>query len=216
MEFATLAAMSTYAIAMSVTPGPNNTMVMSSGLTFGFWRTMPHLMGISLGFPLMIISVGLGMDRIFAAVPQLHDWLRWVGSAYLLWLSWRIATAAPPTPGEAAKGRNAARPMTFIEGALFQWVNPKAWLAAVAGVTTYVSGHGGSESPLAANVLGLHGVSPELLALTAVFAVMAFPSVAIWCAGGTALRGLLHSPVAVRWCNVVMGALLAISVFSLF
>ena len=97
MEFATLAAMSTYAVAMSVTPGPNNTMVMSSGLTFGFWRTMPHLLGVSLGFPLMIIAVGLGIDQIFAAVPQLHDWLRWVGSAYLLWLSWRIATAAPPT-----------------------------------------------------------------------------------------------------------------------
>ena len=145
MDFATLVP---YAALMAFTPGPNNTMVMSSGLTFGSWRTMPHVMAVSLGFPLMIIAVGLGMDQIFAAVPQLHDWLRWVGSAYLLWLSWRIATAAPPTPGEAAKGRNAARPMTFIEGALFQWVNPKAWLAAVAGGPLTFPGMAGRNRPL--------------------------------------------------------------------
>ena len=118
-----LLAFAGFAFVSSVTPGPNNAMLLASGVNYGFRRTVPHIAGISLGCVAMLILVGLGLGRLFAAVPQLYLILRYAGAAYLLWLAWKIATAGPMTDQKAA-----SRPMTFWQAAAFQWVNPKAWI----------------------------------------------------------------------------------------
>src|SRR5215472_9311050 len=114
-----------FAFAISITPGPNNTMVLASGANFGLWPTIPHLLGIDLGFALMIIAVGVGIGGLFAAFPALHAALRYIGALYLLFLAWKIATAGRT---DGATGRK--KPLSFLQAASFQWVNPKGWIAA--------------------------------------------------------------------------------------
>src|SRR3954468_20974623 len=112
-----------YAFVTSITPGPNNFMLLASGVNFGFWRTVPHMLGISVGFASLLIGVGCGLGAMLVAFPALHTSLKIAGGAYLLYLSWRIASSRSlATDGEAG-----ARPMTLIESAAFQWINPKAW-----------------------------------------------------------------------------------------
>ncbi len=111
-----------FVIASVVTPGPNNLMVLASGANWGLARTLPHILGIELGVPLMVLGVGLGVSAAFEALPWLHTVLKYVAFAYLVWLAWRIATAA--RPGAAGGIR---RPLNLWEAVAFQWVNPKAW-----------------------------------------------------------------------------------------
>ena len=124
-----------FAFVSSITPGPNNLMLMASGANFGFWRSIPHMLGILLGFTLMVFLVGLGLAQVFDAYPVLHDVLKVVSVVYMGWLAWKIANAAPPKKGEAA-----GTPMTFLQAAAFQWVNPKAWAMALTAVTVYSLG----------------------------------------------------------------------------
>jgi threonine/homoserine/homoserine lactone efflux protein len=112
----------TFAVATSVTPGPNNVMITASGANFGFARSVPHMLGVGIGFMVMIVGVGLGLGQVFERAPLLHEFLRYGGALYLLYLAWRIATAAP-APTETRP--SSARPLTFLQAALFQWVNPK-------------------------------------------------------------------------------------------
>ena len=129
-----------FAVSTSAMPGPNNAMVASSGATFGFARTVPHLAGVAAGFSVMIVAVALGAGDLMRAAPRLHDALRWIGAAYLILLALKIATAHPAV-GEGARTRRK-RPLTFLQAALFQWLNPKAWIIALGGVATYTtSGH---------------------------------------------------------------------------
>lgn len=124
-----------FALAGQLTPGPNNLMLAASGATFGYRRTIPHMLGITLGYPAMIVAVGFGLGHVFEAYPEVHTALKWAGSAYLLWLAWRIATAA----GHGSADKPArARPLNFLEAAAFQWVNPKAWamVLSILGVYT--------------------------------------------------------------------------------
>jgi threonine/homoserine/homoserine lactone efflux protein len=127
-----IAALVLFALVSSITPGPNNTMLMASGANFGFRATIPHLLGVSGGFFLLVLAAGLGLGGLFAAYPPLHDILAVVGGAYLLWLAWKIATSKGLGLGEGS-----ARPQTFLQAAAFQWVNPKAWAMALGGVTAY-------------------------------------------------------------------------------
>src|SRR5215212_11075454 len=113
-----------FALAMSDSPGPNNTMVAASGANFGLRRTLPHMLGVALGFPVMLLLVAVGAAELLHGSPGLQRALRWVGAAWLLWLAWRIAVADPAAKGGVA---GPARPMSFLQAALFQWVNPKAW-----------------------------------------------------------------------------------------
>ena len=109
---------------MSATPGPNNAMVAASGATWGFRRTLPHMLGVAVGFPAMLVAVALGAGEVLRARPWLHEALRWAGAAYLLWLAWKIAAAKPEPPGDAATEKDkgsGSRPLSFMQAALFQW-----------------------------------------------------------------------------------------------
>lgn len=189
-------ALALFAFATSITPGPNNTMVLASGANFGFRATTPHLMGIDLGFALMVVAVGAGLGGLFVMFPVLHTVLKYVGAAYLLYLAWQVANAGAPKAREAG-----GRPMTFLQAALFQWLNPKGWMAAVGAVATY--------TPAEPFVL-------NLITVTVVFALVMAPCIAIWAAAGTALRGVLANPLHLRGFNVTMALLLVASLYPLF
>ena len=132
MSFELITALTLFAFVSSITPGPNNLMLMASGANFGFRRSVPHMLGVSLGFTLMIVLVGAGLVQVFEIFPLSNTVLKVVSIIYLLYLAIKIATAAP-----IEKGKTAGTPMTFLQAALFQWVNPKAWTMAVSAVTVY-------------------------------------------------------------------------------
>ena len=184
-----------FAFVTSVTPGPNNTMVLASGVNFGVRATVPHMLGIGIGFSLMVFVVGLGLGRLFATYPFIFDVLRVAGALYMLWLAWKIAHSAPPSGGESK-----ARPISFVQAALFQWVNPKAWIMAVTANATYA-------------IVG----QPVASALTVAcaFAVCSVPSNLTWVCFGAALRKLLQSPLALRIFNISMAVLLVASLVPL-
>ncbi|MDX5413760.1 MAG: LysE family translocator [Rhodobacterales bacterium] len=185
-----LLALSAFALVSSITPGPNNLMLMASGANFGFRRTVPHMLGIGIGFGVMILLVGLGLVRIFDAFPVTHLILTVVGVAYLLWLAWKIAHAA--APDAAASG---ARPFTFVQAALFQWVNPKAWQMALTAITLYAP----DRSAMA------------ILWVALVFALINLPSVSTWTILGQQMRRILSSRARLRAFNWSMAALLVAS-----
>jgi len=124
-----------YAFVTSITPGPNNFMLLASGVNFGIIRTIPHMLGISIGFLVLLLAVGFGLGAVLTAFPALHTGLKIAGGAYLLYLAWKIAMSRSLT----GKGETNARPMRFIDAAAFQWVNPKAWVMAVGAVSTYAA-----------------------------------------------------------------------------
>jgi threonine/homoserine/homoserine lactone efflux protein len=194
-----------FAVAMSATPGPNNIMVAASGATFGLARTVPHLIGIAVGFPLMLLLVTVGAAEPLRTWPWLHEALRWVGAAYMLWLAWHIARAEPVVAN--ADSRAAAllrgRPMTFLQGALFQWVNPKAWVTAGGTVITYITATG-TDFWAQALLLGV-----TFLVCTVIF-------VGMWAGIGAGAARVLRTPRAVQRFNWVMAALLVASLVPLF
>jgi threonine/homoserine/homoserine lactone efflux protein len=178
-----------FAFVTSITPGPNNTMLLASGANFGFWRTWPHMLGINLGFPAMLIAIGLGAGRLFDAVPALAKVLYAVGAAYLIYLAWRLATANPAAPAD----QTVHRPLTFLQAAAFQWVNPKAWMIALSAASTYAGPHEGA---------------PGVLSVAALFALINLPCIAVWAAAGAGMRGFLSKPTRLSAFNVVMAILL--------
>ncbi len=189
-----------FVVAMSATPGPNNAMVTASGASWGFARTVPHMLGISIGFPLMLVAVAFGAGEMLRAYPWIHGALRWVGAAYLLWLAWRIATAEPATrDGGDPRG---GRPLTFLQAALFQWVNPKAWIIAVGAVVTFTTaGHG--------------DVLARALLLAVMFMAVTLPTTAMWTSVGVGAARLLRTRRALRVFNLMMAALLVVSLLPL-
>jgi threonine/homoserine/homoserine lactone efflux protein len=193
----TIIPLAIFAFVGSFTPGPNNIMVTASGTAFGFTRTVPHILGISFGFAVMVVAFGLGAGELLRAYPAWHQWLRVAGALYLLYLAWRIARAGDPGAAESAR-----RPLSFLQGALFQWVNPKAWTLAL-GVVVAFTAPGGS-------------VARQLAVIVAVFSATNIFSLAAWCAFGMAIRRFLSSPRALRATNLAMAALLALSVILLF
>ena len=191
-----LIALATFCFVSSITPGPNNMMLLASGANFGFRRTVPHLLGVSLGFAAMVFAVGMGVGSFFAAYPALYEALRVVAAVYMLWLAWRIATS--DGIGDASSG---ARPMSFFEAAAFQWVNPKAWAMALGAIAAYVTPD--------AFVLGV-------VVVTVVFASVNLPCVASWAGFGVVLRRFLDRPWALRAFNVTMAVMLVASLYPMF
>jgi threonine/homoserine/homoserine lactone efflux protein len=191
-----LLALITYAFVTSVTPGPNNFMLLASGVNFGFRRTVPHILGIGAGFLMLLLAIGLGLGALLVAFPQLHLALKIAGGAYLLYLAYRIAMSR----SLSARDGSDARPMTFLEAAAFQWVNPKAWMIAVTGMAVYTD-----------------PVSPvvSVLVVAGVFAAVNLPSVSSWAGFGTMLRGFLSDPVRLKWFNIAMGVLLAVTLWPM-
>jgi threonine/homoserine/homoserine lactone efflux protein len=197
MSIDSFTALVIYAFVTSITPGPNNFMLLASGVNFGFLRTIPHMLGIGGGFLSLLIGVGLGLGAMLTAFPALHLVLKFVGGAYLLYLAWRIAMSR--SLGKAGQGAGA-RPMTFLEAAAFQWVNPKAWVMAVTAMAVYTN----PKAPF---------LSVALVALA--FAAVNLPSVSTWAGFGTALRGFLSDPVRLKWFNIAMGMLLAATLWPM-
>ncbi len=182
-----------FALVSSITPGPNNVMLASSGLNFGFRRSLPHLLGVNLGFSLMIFLVGIGLGSVFQQTPALYTVLKYAGAAYLLYLAWKIANSGPMEEGEAR-----GKPFTFLQAAAFQWVNPKAWVMAVGVVATYTP---------------QNGFFANLVIATLVCGIINLPSIGIWVTFGTALRRVLHKPAAIRAFNIGMALLLVASLY---
>jgi threonine/homoserine/homoserine lactone efflux protein len=193
MPFDLFAALTVFAFVASITPGPNNLMLLASGVNFGFWRTLPHMFGVGLGFVFMIVAVGVGIGQLFAVWPNLYLVLKVLSIGYMLWLAWKIATSGPIGKSAAA----GAKPMTFLAAAMFQWVNPKAWVMALYSVTAYT---------MPASYLFSLGI------MALVFGAVNIPSIACWTGFGVGLRSMLQDPARVRVFNVAMAALLVASV----
>ena len=179
-----------YAFVTSVTPGPNNMMLMASGANFGFRRSVPHMLGISIGHSVMVFLVGLGLAGVIYSLPGALIVLKIASVIYMLWLAWKIAHAS--APGE---GKTAARPFGFLQAAAFQWVNPKAWAMALGATSAYVT------QP---------SVGAYLL-VAIVFASVNLPSVSVWAYAGVKIRRLLSSPNRLRAFNWTMAGLLVLS-----
>ena len=191
MTHETLIALALYALVTSVTPGPNNLMLLASGVNFGFRQTIPHMLGIALGFTAMVALVGFGLGAVLTLFPIVFNVLRVLALVYMVWLSWKLASS-----GSLGSGEAKARPMTFIEAALFQWINPKAWAMALTATTLYT-------------VPDMYYLSVILVAGT--FGVVNLPSVSCWAGFGVALRGFLSVPARLRIFNVGMAVLLLLS-----
>ncbi|MCZ8335803.1 MAG: LysE family translocator [Rhodobacteraceae bacterium] len=181
-----------FAFVTSVTPGPNNMMLLASGVNFGLRRTVPHMLGISIGHAVMVFLVGLGVAGVFLAHPLALTALKVAAVGYMLWLAWKIARSGAPGEGKAG-----GRPMTFLQAAAFQWVNPKAWAMALGAVAAYVP------EPSVAAYATVAGV----------FASVNLPSVAVWAAAGQGLRRWLDDPRRLRAFNWGMAALLVLSLW---
>ena len=190
-----LTALTLFALAASITPGPNNTMLLASGANFGLRRSVRHMMGVCVGFYVLVVCVGLGLGKLFSAYPALHEGLKIAGGAYMLYLAYRIATADGIGGGESS-----AKPQGFWQAAAFQWVNPKAWAMAVGAITTYVP-----PTHYVANVF----------VVAAVFAVVNLPCIFTWTAFGVALRRFLDRPRVLRAFNLAMAGLLVLSLYPL-
>ncbi len=190
MTLETLPALFVFAFVTSLTPGPNNLMLMASGANFGFRRTVPHMLGVALGFALMAFVVGVGLAGLFASHPGAITVLEVVSLVYMLWLAWKIAHAAAPAEREAG-----GRPITFLQAAAFQWVNPKAWAMALTAVTVYAPDR---------SVLAVAMVA-------AVFGAINLPSVGVWALLGQQVRRFLTTGRRLVVFNWTMAGLLVAS-----
>ncbi len=189
-----LIALAAFAFVSSITPGPNNLMLMASGANFGFLRTLPHMLGVSLGFAIMLILMGIGLVQIFDAYPVTYRVLMVFSVTYLLYLAWKIATAAAPE-----HSNQTGKPFTFFQAALFQWVNPKAWAMALTAISVY--------APSRALI--------SIVLLAGVFSLVNLPCVSSWAALGQQIRRVLTNPTRLRLFNGTMAALLVGSLYPL-
>ncbi|MDA9427323.1 MULTISPECIES: LysE family translocator [Bradyrhizobium] len=186
-----------FALVMFFTPGPNNIMLLSSGLTYGFRRTIPHIAGITIGFAFMVAAVGLGLGTVFMAYPILQTILKYAGAAYLIYLAAVIAMSGPAKPGtESARG-----PMTFWGAAMFQWINAKGWVIVIGTITAYAAI---AQFPL------------NIAVQTAISLIVGTVSTVVWALFGTALRPVLTSERLVRVFNILMAGLLLASLYPVF
>jgi threonine/homoserine/homoserine lactone efflux protein len=193
-----LLALIAFAFVSSITPGPNNLMLMTSGINFGFVRTVPHMLGVGIGFTLMIVLVGAGIIQLLNAVPGAQQAIRIASIVYLLYMAWTIATAKPKPVGDAGAAGEDAKPFTFTQAALFQWVNPKAWTMALTAVSAY--------TPKAHPVVGL-------LTVALVFGIINLPCVGSWTVMGVKMRRFLNDPVSLRRFNIAAALILVATLY---
>jgi threonine/homoserine/homoserine lactone efflux protein len=186
----TFTAVLLFSLVMGFTPGPNNVMLAASGARFGIARTLPHLTGVTIGFPVMVLLVGLGLASILLASPKLQLGMKIVSCAYLLWLAFQIARSA-----SASSSTGDGKPMTFLQAAAFQWINPKAWLMAVGAISAYTAGRG----------MQLY-VQVAIIALLTV--IVTLLSTLTWTAFGAGIRRWLRAPLALHLFNMLMALLL--------
>ena len=192
MTYELLTGLFAFAFVMSITPGPNNLMLLASGANFGLRATVPHMAGVSIGFVLMTVIVGGGLVQLFDAFPASYQVLKIVSLIYLAYLAWKIANAAPPKPGAAA-----GTPITFLQACAFQWVNPKAWAMSLTAISAYAPDQ-------TLQSIGLVAV---------VFGLVNLPSVGVWVVLGLQLARVLTNPARLRAFNITMAVLLLASLY---
>jgi threonine/homoserine/homoserine lactone efflux protein len=181
----------TYSFVMSITPGPNNVMLTASGATFGFRKTVPHILGICFGFSVVLLAVCAGLDALFSRWPEIQTMLRWAGAAYLVYLGWRILQS-----GEANNG-HSPKPLTVIEAAAFQFLNPKAWVMTVTAAALFLP-----------HELGLPSACAYMVAM---MALVNLPCITVWALFGSSLRGFLAKPSGRVAFNASMAVALAVT-----
>lgn len=191
----TLLALMGFAFVTSVTPGPSNLILLAAGANHGFRRSLPLILGVNVSFLSMLLTVGFGLGQLIQTNQAVHNGLRMLSLLYILWLAWKIARSSPPG-GEDGEEASAPVRLTFLQMAMLQWVNPKAWAVALAVTAAYTTPE---------------GYTASLLALTALFGIVNLPSISVWAASGGALKRLLGQPGKVRAFNLCMAALLVAS-----
>ena len=196
MTYDILIALVGFAFASSITPGPNNVMLMASGANYGLRRTVPHMLGISLGHAFMVFMVGVVLIGVFVAYPVLNIVLKIVSAAYMIWLAWKIANAVPP------KARAVAgTPFSFLQAAAFQWVNPKAWFMAITAISAYAPQD--------------RGLVAGSLLVALIFAATNLPAVTVWAWMGVQMRRWLGTAGRLRRFNITMALLLLASLWPM-
>ncbi|WP_298771364.1 LysE family translocator [uncultured Shewanella sp.] len=194
MDYHLISALITFAFVSTITPGPNNIMLASSGANFGFQRTIPHMLGIGLGFSFMVFLVGIGLIQIFDLYPVSYSILKTVSIVYLIFLAYKIATTS-----SSKETQHQSQPLSFMQAASFQWVNPKAWTMALTAMSAYTPSH-----------------SIQAIFLCAIiFALVNLPSVSFWTILGQQSRQILSNPKRLRAFNILMAGLLIISIYPL-
>ena len=197
MSFELLTALTAFAFVSSITPGPNNMMLLASGVNYGFQKTVPHMLGIACGFVSLLLAIGFGLGELLTRAPLVYTVIKYAGAAYMLWLAWVIANSGPVEDStQGARGR----PMRFIEAAAFQWVNPKAWVMAIGAMATYTNPN-------------FYATSVLIVAL--VFGIINLPSVSVWTVFGVGMRRFLSDPRLCRIFNIAMALALAASLWPL-
>jgi threonine/homoserine/homoserine lactone efflux protein len=183
-----------FALASTMTPGPNNIMLLSSGLTFGYKRTLPHALGINFGFPVMVVCVGLGVGKLFEVFPFLYGILKVVGIIYMLWMAWHIAN----TKGSPNTGNKNDKPFTFLQAALFQWINPKAWVMAITSTAAFITDH--------------QIASIQVMIISSIYFLCAILSTNSWALGGVMLKRFIQNDRWVQIFNIMMAILIVGSI----
>ncbi len=192
-----LLALVVFAFVSSITPGPNNMMLLASGVNFGFRRSVPHMLGIGVGFMVLLLAVGLGLGQLLERYPVIYTALKYAGAAYMLWLAWKIARSGPMADKSS---ESAGSPLNFLGAAAFQWVNPKAWVMAVTAMATYTR----PDQHLLTVII-----------VTLIFGAVNVPSVSTWTVFGVALKRFLSDPRANRIFNIAMALALVASLWPL-
>ena len=187
-----------FAFATSITPGPNNIMVFNAGINYGFCKTIPHILGICLGFPIMLICVGLGMGSFFEKYVMLHKLFKIGAALYLIFIAWKIAN----TNNIRLSGctNNKVGPISFWQASLFQWINPKAWIMAVVAVSTYTT---------------IGGNYYEIVRIAFIFIIVSFPCVSAWTIVGQYIRKFVTKEKYLKCINITSGLLIIMSLLPI-
>jgi len=181
----------TYSFVMSITPGPNNVMLTASGANFGFRKTIPHILGVLAGFSVVLFGVCAGLDVVFTRWPELQTVLRWAGAAYLVYLGWRILRSGEAQAAESRK------PLTALEAAGFQFLNPKAWMMTLTAAAMFLP-----------RELGLLTASSYMVGI---MAVTNLPCITVWALFGSSMRGFLARPAGRLTFNIVLSLALVVT-----
>ena len=190
-----LASILLFCFVTTITPGPNNIMLMTSGVNHGIKKTIPHLLGIAFGFPAMVAALGSGLGVIFVSYPVVHEAIKVVGVTYMLFLAWKIANA-----GNVNASVSLQKPFTFLQAVAFQWVNPKAWIIAIGAIATYTT---------------VGNVQEQVLWIILGYATVGSLCMTFWLAMGAFLQKLMRNKKHVQMFNIFMAVLLVGSIATM-